>query len=134
MRSLRWTFLLGLTALLTLAGAGRANPMVIEKLLPGTAYLRVPDGNTMHNGTGVLIDVKERLLLTANHVTGGKDQVLASFPRRDSHGDLVTDAGSYWMMFALRGKVVHRDPGRDLALIQLEKLPEGAQAVPLAVV
>ncbi len=89
--------------------------------------------------SGFVVDVKERLLITARHcvenVGGGiTSTVEVVFPvTRD--GAIVTEEAYYQRnrhKLAVRGKVLYDSVRRDLAIVQLDKLPPGMQALPLA--
>jgi S1-C subfamily serine protease len=85
--------------------------------------------------TGSLVDLKRRLVITSHHVIREKDKVTVFFPQYEG-GKLVTDRMSYIKQAAkgggIAGKVLARDVKADLALVQLESVPEGAAALPLA--
>jgi S1-C subfamily serine protease len=87
-------------------------------------------------GSGSLIDVPQRLVLTNFHVVRNKDKVTVLFPQFDKAGKLITNKDHYFDKFragaGLEGKVIARDPRRDLALIKLDRLPPGTTAVQLA--
>jgi S1-C subfamily serine protease len=88
-----------------------------------------------HSGAGCVIDRDNRLLLTNYHVVEESETVRVAFPVYDGQGQLVTDRQYYWDNFgrlSVRGRVLKRDPARDLALIQVERLPRFALAMPLA--
>jgi S1-C subfamily serine protease len=89
--------------------------------------------------SGFVIDVKERLLITARHCVENVGGGLAStveviFPgTRD--GEIVTEAAYYQRnrhKLAVRGRVLYDSVRRDLAIVQLDKVPPGIKALPLA--
>ncbi len=61
-----------LATLLTLAGSlprARADEEIYNKALPSATWIISPKGNGKDNsGSGVLIDARQRLVLTAYHV------------------------------------------------------------------
>ncbi len=87
-------------------------------------------------GSGSVIDVPQRLILTNFHVVGEEKEVRVFFPQFDKHNKLIAAKEHYFQQFVagggLRGKVIARDHKRDLALVQVDKLPPGTTAVPLA--
>jgi S1-C subfamily serine protease len=87
-------------------------------------------------GSGSLIDVPQRLLLTNYHVVGNETEVRVFFPQFDKQNKLVANKDHYLQQLrdggGLRGKVLTVDKRRDLALIQVDKLPQGTMAVPLS--
>ena len=114
----------------------KAGDDVSSRLVRSTAWVRT---TTQGVGTGWVVDVKRRWLITNLHVVGEQDRVEAFFPvERD--GKLVAERQFYLENQktlheegkAVRGKVILRRETSDLALIELEKLPAGVQAMPLA--
>jgi S1-C subfamily serine protease len=85
-------------------------------------------------GTGAVIDEKERLILTNYHVVEESEFADVVFPVH-AEGALLTYSGDYFRagaMPVISGRVLARDSKRDLALIQVDELPKGIRAVPLA--
>jgi hypothetical protein len=117
----------------------RASEELYRKVAPATAYISTSDGPlTAGSGTGFLIDAQERLLITARHVVetknGVADAVVVVFAQTKD-GEVVTEADYYranWKQLAVRGKVVYDSVRRDMAVIQVEKLPEGIKPLELA--
>jgi S1-C subfamily serine protease len=100
-----------------------------HKTLKSTGWLVAPSGD----GTCWVLDREQRLVVTNKHVVGDADEVTVRFPTYKD-GALVTAAAEYLRAqdAAIRGKVLYRDPVRDLALVQLDSLPEHVVALPLA--
>lgn len=88
----------------------------------------------MATGTGSLIDRQRQLILTNYHVVGDVDRATVFFPAfRD--GRPVAEKSYYNQRsreLGIRGRVVARDKRADLALIQIERVPKGAQALSLS--
>lgn len=109
---------------------------IYEKCVRSTVFIVTPLKGGMAMGSGTLIDAERRYVLTNYHVVDEVDQVFVQFPVQTNDGTLMTDKKKYIERIhagqALKGKVVFRDDTRDLALIQLDKLPPGTQALPLA--
>jgi S1-C subfamily serine protease len=88
------------------------------------------------SGSGSVIDVPKRLVLTNWHVVRGKEAVTVFFPQFDRGNKLVAAKERYLQQFlaggGLPGRVLYSDSKRDLALVELAKLPSGTTAVPLA--
>src|SRR5207244_11343288 len=85
-------------------------------------------------GSGSLIDRRRRLILTNYHVVADNDRATVMFPEyrdgkriaeRDYYLRRVSDHG-------IHGRVLARDKERDLALIQLDRIPAGPFALALA--
>jgi S1-C subfamily serine protease len=100
----------------------------------------VGDKIPIATGTGSLIDAENKIILTNYHVVGESTDVRVLFPifnkdkdkdrpiaEREFYFDLVNTPGRY-----IPGIVVLRLPKVDLALIKLQRIPDGAQVVKLA--
>jgi S1-C subfamily serine protease len=137
MRTLKFSKVRAAAAVAVLALClGAAHPAsadeqaLYQQTLQSTAFIVMP--NSL--GTGWVVDVEQRLVITNKHVVGNGNEAQVFFPEfRD--GALVKDVDTYLSQsFALgiRGKVLYRDEKRDLALIQLDRLPKHVRALPLA--
>jgi S1-C subfamily serine protease len=126
---------LALVLCVSAVNSAKANPEVFQKTVRATAWILSPsdDGKTSM-GTGVVIDVERRLVLTNYHVVRDRPRALLFFAQFD-RGELVTDPEHYLdriKTLGVRGRVIETQPVRDLAIIEVEKLPEGVQAIELA--
>jgi tetratricopeptide (TPR) repeat protein len=103
------------------------------QVLHGTAWVIVSrGGGRVATGTAWVVDRPGKLLITNYHVVGNADTVSVVFPAyRD--GKVIAER-SYYTKAAdrRRGRVLAREPRKDLALIQLESMPDGVEAIPLA--
>ena len=107
-----------------------------DALARATVWVR-PTATDAH-AAGVVIDRDRRLILTSASGSGTADRVGVAFALRA--GDTIVgerepyrDPVGLHLKGAWRaGTVVARDPARDLALVQLDSLPDAARAVPLA--
>ncbi len=111
-------------------------PSPVAVTRPAVAYLRAdPDGV----GTGFVIDREKRLLVTCRHVVGERKSAEVFFPWT-RNGTLETDREEYLSHRAdlrklgllVKGKVLRTSDELDLALLELDSLPSGTPAVPLA--
>src|SRR5262245_33080344 len=83
-------------------------------------------------GSGSLIDLDQRLVLTNAHVVGESTKATVFFPIYQADAP-VKNQLAYWHSRArTEGKVIARDQRRDLALIQVEHTPTRCQALALA--
>jgi S1-C subfamily serine protease len=118
---------------------------IYQRLLKSTVWVVVPrskDPSTnrllVATGSGSLVDRARRLVLTNYHVVGKDgDNVLVAFPvHQNGKTVAVAERAFYQNLISkgggIRGKVVAREPKCDLALIQLETVPEDARQLPLA--
>jgi hypothetical protein len=122
---------LGLVA----AAEVRADADLYDRTLRSTAWVVSPiDKDKFSFGSGVLVDVKRRLVVTNFHVVEKRGQALIFFPNFQG-GQLVSEPGVYIKnrdKLAVAGKVLKTDRSRDLAVIQLQSLPAGVRPLPLA--
>jgi HEAT repeat protein len=116
---------------------------VYSRLLKSVTWVvLVVNGRAIGSGSGALVDKTNRLVLTNYHVI---DEVLARrcqaivvFPEYDSKSDKLISEEKHYMdeikkNQAYESWVVHKDSKRDLALIQINGLPERVMELPLAV-
>jgi len=82
-------------------------------------------------GTGVLVDAKHRLLLTNVHVVGDSPGVTVYFPEFADE-EMIAVREHYHKKPGIAGKVVQRLERSDLALVELEELPQGVEPVVLS--
>ena len=109
---------------------------VYRQTLRGTAWVITP---AKGKGTGWVIDRGRKLLVTNLHVVADHESVDVLFPvRRD--GRLVTERTYYTDNLrelqrtgrAVSGRVLRKDPARDLALVELDALPDDVGELKLA--
>src|SRR5688572_12334670 len=102
-------------------------PAIQDKLLRATGWVVAPKSA----GAGGLIDASRRLMLTNYHVVKEENEVKVVFPAFNNKG-LIRLKDYYWKNWqkqGIRARVLHRDKGRDLALIQLDSLPGWVRAL-----
>jgi hypothetical protein len=116
-----------------------ADAKLHQRLLRSTVWVNVilktdPNGAvTVSSGTGVLIDLRRRLVVTHASVVRDIDQAKVLFPTVAA-GKLVTDRNAYVPMISrgISAKVIAQNGPRGLALLELANLPAGAAALKLA--
>ncbi|MEM6330915.1 MAG: serine protease [Planctomycetota bacterium] len=127
-----------MTALSLLGSAASADSNIYENLLDSSVWIvNETEGS---RGSGVVVDAERRLVVTNYHVVGEASHTDVYFSAYDEDSRLVTDRATYrsnhntlrQMGMAARGKVVGTWKKRDLALIQLDTLPEDVRGVKLA--
>ena len=129
------TGVLLLTAALALPRQAEAQggpDTVYKKALPSTGFVVTTKPNNMLGyGTCWVVDAEKRLVITNQHVVSGVTTCKVAFPRFQN-GDVVTRSGAYGKADYIPGKVLARDSKRDLALVQLDRLPAGTKTLVLA--
>ena len=131
-----WTIhilaLAGIAFLLQRSAFGDA--ATYQQALKSTTWVLAKNSEGTSTGTGVLIDAEKRLMVTNAHVVGDARSTVVFFPT-ESKGNTAVDRDYYLdnvKKLGLRGRVVAVDRKRDLALVELNRLPEGAVAIPMA--
>jgi S1-C subfamily serine protease len=143
MRTLRGVFVFA--SLLTLPVLGLGSRLAAEeeavelykKCVKSTVFIVSPvKGGGMAMGSGSLIDKDKKYVLTNFHVVDEEDICFVQFPIYQKNGEILTDKQKYLANvpagLAIKGNVLFRDKSRDLAIVQLDRVPVGATAIPLA--
>jgi len=107
--------------------AGKA---VYRQTLKATAFIATTDFNSW--GTGWVVDKDRRLLVTNHHVVHANDDMMVLFPQFNKNGKVIAEKKRYMKEAAIRGVVLDSDPLHDLALIQVDSLPDGVTELELA--
>ncbi len=127
--------ILGLCALPLISAAVLANETNYAQTLSSTAWIITSNAeDETSTGTGVFVDAEKRLVLTNAHVVGDSRSAVVFFPELEE-GQPKVKRKHYLdnvLKLAQPGKVVAVDRKRDLALIELPKVPERAKAIELA--
>ena len=127
----------GLFALLTLAApavAQDAGVRVYKKTVPSVVWVHSQRDRALATGTGSLVDKERRLILTNYHVVEDVVAAKVFFPVTDG-GELKAEKKYYTerlARLAVRGRVIAKSKSADLALIQIDSVPDGTNALPLA--
>lgn len=127
---LSWKSLFTSLVALFLIGKANADTQVYQKLIRSTAWVVSKQGT----GSAVVIDQKKKLLATNFHVVELAKEVKVVFPQFKNE-QIVAERDYYrenLTKLAIKGKVIVRDPLRDLALIQLEELPDFVRQINIA--
>ncbi|WP_146445045.1 S1 family peptidase [Botrimarina colliarenosi] len=121
-------------ACLSLTGTARADADNYRKALDSTTWVLSKNSEGTSSGTGVLVDAEKRLMITNAHVVGDSRSAVIFF--RDLKGDKPVVEKKHYLenvkKLGVRGRVVAVDRKRDLALVELEKVPAYAKAIELA--
>lgn len=108
---------------------------VYRQVLPSTVWVHSErGGGKLATGSGSLIDKGRRLVLTNYHVVGDVKQATVFFPAFE--GKKPVPERKFYLDRSARlgipGEVLETDKAADLALIRLDRIPEGAVEMPLA--
>jgi hypothetical protein len=108
---------------------------VYQKVVHSTAWIHSDrGGGKLATGSGTLIDKGRRLVLTNYHVVGNVKNATVFFPVFE--GKKAIPERKYYLDRAGRlgipGEVVELDKEADLALIRIDRVPEGVPELPLA--
>ncbi|HET6575489.1 MAG TPA: trypsin-like peptidase domain-containing protein [Fimbriiglobus sp.] len=134
---MRWA-LITLTLAALAAPAAAQEPTggakVYREAVPSVVWVHSARDRGLATGSGSLIDRGRQLVLTNYHVVEDNPRVKVFFPQfRD--GRPVSEKSYYRDRadrFAIRGRVVAVDKKADLAVIQLDRVPRGVKAIPIA--
>ena len=121
-------------ALVSLPTTSHADVQVYQQVLQSTTWVLAKNSEGTSSGTGVLVDAERKLVVTNAHVVGDARATVIFFPEMKD-GKPVVGRQHYLTnvkRLGVRGRVVAVDRKRDLALVELQKLPEGAKAIELA--
>ena len=121
---------------------GVSQELTVDELYDKTIQSVVWIATNKTEGSGVLIDKELRLVVTNNHVVEHVKEnkpVFVFFPMRDRHGVLIDDRDFYGneanlqvlfkLGYASAGRVIARKPETDLAIIQIDGLPDTARQI-----
>src|SRR5262245_2162477 len=107
-----------------------------EKVVKSAVFIVTPLKGGAARGSGSLIDLDKKLVVTNYHVVDEADFVFVQFPKYTKAGTLITNPKTYMDNIptgqAIKGKVLYRDKSRDLAFVELAKVPAGNTPIPLA--
>jgi S1-C subfamily serine protease len=107
---------------------------VYRKVVRSTVWIHSDRGKLLSTGTGSLVDKDARLVLTNFHVVGDVKRATVYFPAfRD---EKPIPERSYYLdrrsSLGIHGTVLAVDKQADLAVIRIDKVPEGEKEIPLA--
>jgi hypothetical protein len=107
-----------------------AGASVYQKVVRSTAWVHSDRGSgRLATGSGALVDKGRRLVLTNYHVVGDVKSATVFFPQYDGK-KVIPDRGRY--RTGIAGEVVEIDKEADLALVRIDRVPEGIPELPLA--
>lgn len=113
-----------------------SGPQLQEHLLAASAWIHATDCG---QGTGFVIDARRRWMVTNYHVVADNSTAEVWFPARVE--GQIQSARSWYLQhrqelqeqgLLITARVLRRDKSRDLALLELPRIPQGVAALPLA--
>lgn len=111
-----------------------ADAAIYRQTLSSTTWVITRGSEGTSSGTGVLIDAERKLVVTNAHVVSDARKAVVFFP--DMKDDRPVVERAHYLKNAAKlgvpGRVVAVDKKRDLALIELTRLPETAAAITMA--
>lgn len=111
-----------------------ANSHIYRSTLNSTAFILGQGSDGVSSGTGAVVNKNAGLVLTSYHVIGDAKKISVVFPSF-SNGQVIGD-WSYYVTNSAElihsAKAVLTDPTRDLALLQVERVPAHTQSIQLA--
>jgi len=123
-----------ISLILAFTQTAMANAEIYEKTLKSTTWIIAKSENGYSTGSGVLVDLEKKWIVTNFHVVGASKEVLVFFPQF-AEAELIGERQHYIDgadSFGIRGRVVMSDQKRDLAIVELATVPEGIPAIKLA--
>ena len=120
-------------ALLARPAATQADVQIYQQTLRSTVWVLAKGSDGTSSGTGVLVDAERKLVITNAHVVGDSRAAVIFFAE-NKDGQPIVDRDHYLKnvkRLGIRGRVIGVDRKRDLALVELQKLPAEAQAIDL---
>lgn len=127
--------LIGIVLLLGTGAELRADETIYRKVIQATPWVLSPiDEKRQSMGSGVLVHAGRRLVLTSWHVVEDRPSAVVFFPALTRPDDQCSPR--YYLSriktLGIRGRVIATDKKRDLAVIQLQRIPRMTHALPLA--
>jgi len=119
-------------SLLLLAGCGGVGSkhdfIDVEKAIPSTALVLMD----WTSGSGFLLDRNERLLVTSQYCLANKTECEVAFPVIENGKALARKEPLLQKVTRIKARLVGTDPTRDIAVLQLESVPDGVPELKLA--
>jgi HEAT repeat protein/S1-C subfamily serine protease len=110
---------------------------VYQHILKSTSVIYPPAGNNQATqSTGVLIDAKNRWVLTDFRISRPSEGLILLFPKL-KRGESITDNSKYQIdklaeSDLVAGKVIKSDQRRCITLVEIDRIPEGILPLPVA--
>ena len=110
---------------------------IYDQAIHSVVWIYTEKGNRISKGSGVLIDQARQLVVTNEHVIRTAERIVVFFPFRDGNGRLKKKEEFYrnhleWLArngYATRAQVITQNARNDLAIVQLESLPQTVREI-----
>lgn len=103
---------------------------IYQKTLKASAWVVHP-GRSRLGASGFVVDRSRRWVVTNQHVVREAKTVAVFFPKKDAKG-LVTERKAYHEGESIFGRVLATDAIHDLAVIELDRIPDEVRELKLA--
>jgi HEAT repeat protein len=107
---------------------------VYQRLLKSTVFICTGTANSVGCGSGSLIHATRKLVVTNHHVVGNNRTVVVFFPSY-TDGEVEPNPRYYLdnvKTLGIRATALLKSEAQDLALLELERVPDGVEGLPLA--
>ena len=110
---------------------------IYDQAIHSVVWIYTEKGNQIGKGTGALIDKARQLVVTNEHVIRTAERIVVFFPFRDGNGHLKKKEEFYrnnleWLArngYATLARVITQAVRNDLAIVQLESLPQTVREI-----
>ena len=110
---------------------------IYDQTIHSVVWIYTQNGNQIGKGSGALIDKARQLVVTNEHVIRTAERIVVFFPFRDRNGHLKKKEEFYrhhleWLArngYATLARVITQAVRDDLAIVQLESLPQTVREI-----
>lgn len=107
-----------------------------KKVVKSAVFIVTPATQGYSMGSGTLVDVEKKIVITNFHVVDNEKFCYCQFPVHLKDGSLMTDKTKYIDRVkqgqAIKAEVLYRDSSRDLAILKLQSVPPGTPALAMS--
>jgi len=117
------------------AEAAATGEAIYRRLLEGTTFIVSRSSVSTSAGSGFLVDRDHRIVVTNYHVVQERPLATIFFADYDDRLEPIMEVSHYKnreSLLGISGRVVGTFPSKDLALVELDRIPPQARPLPLA--